>query len=80
MGEDVRQGDAADEEARGEEVTEIDGAGRVVGAKVVGAGAAPAEPVGQRRKREQEGCRVQGGSKGSALSGVSAGLREGGRD
>ena len=69
MGEDVRQGDAADEEARGEEVTKVDGAGRVVGAKVVGAGAAPAEPVGKRRKREQEG--FPRGSKRSALSGVS---------
>ena len=60
VGEDVGQGDAADEEARGEEVAKVDGSGRVIGAKVVCAGAAPAEPVGERRKREQERYRRVG--------------------
>lgn len=53
--EDVREGDAADEEARGEEVAEVERAGGVVGGEVVGAGAAAADPVRQRREREQQG-------------------------
>lgn len=55
VGEDVRQRDAADEEARREKVPKVERSGRVVGREVVGAGAAAAEPVWEGRERKQEG-------------------------